>query len=578
MLAIYTRLSREDDKSTSIENQIREGKAFAKKHNQQFTIYNEGEGVSGTLELSDRPQLYNLISDIKSGVIKSVWMRNQNRLDRNTATFYLFVSAVKKADINVSFGDGEALDFNDPTTLLQTSIISSLNQYTAQLQGVQTKKALRDSASEGKAWAVIPYGYSTDENKHIIIDESQAETVKEIFNLSLEGWGVKRISTHLTEKGVPTKYNAYDGTIKIINKHNKNVTERAKKNIVWSAKTVLGILKNKWYIGTRTYSGVEYPTPRIIDNELFDKVQKNLVKNRIKSSGKKVEYRYLLKGLLTCGKCGRNYYGRTRPSKRDNFYMCSSKRYPKLNCGNKSISIPYLETFIIKHLFQSKDLLNHLQALDKVDNSLNELRAERVQVVSNIEKEIEVNERLFNLLSNPKLTYDDKLISNYDKSKKQIEVFKARLQTIDNSISERTNNDRIEAYKNEVKNVDLTNFTQLKTAINNIVESIEILSTKDVNNVDVYAISIKYKAFNEVSTFYTKLPYNKWIYVSNYTTEQTQQDIKDNIELYKYEYKLKHGVEIEVPIEDYHLFTSESGGTVIFDALEITKNELIEFN
>ena len=46
MLAIYTRLSKEDSKSTSIENQIQEGKMFAQSKNfLNYEIYNEGEGV-----------------------------------------------------------------------------------------------------------------------------------------------------------------------------------------------------------------------------------------------------------------------------------------------------------------------------------------------------------------------------------------------------------------------------------------------------------------------------------------------------------------------------------------------------
>jgi site-specific DNA recombinase len=554
ILAIYTRLSREDDKSTSIDNQIREGKAFAKKQNYQFTIYNEGEGVSGTLELSDRPELLNLINDIKNEKISNVWMRNQNRLDRNTGTFYLFVSAVKKADVNVYFGDGDALDFNDPTTLLQTSIISSLNQYQAQLQSVQTKKALRDNVNEGKAWGVLPYGYTTNTNKHITINDVEAQTVKEIFDLSLEGWGVKRISTHLTEKGIPTRYNGYEGEMKNVNKYDKSVKKKNYNNIVWSAKTVLDILKNKWYIGTRTYSGVEYPTPTIIDKLLFSRVGKNLVKNR-KNSGKKVEYRYLLKGLLRCGKCDRNYYGRTRASKNDNFYMCSSKRYPALNCGNKSISIPFLETFIIKHLFQSKDLLKRLQSLEKNDNSLNVLSKELDQVKTNLENEVKTADRIAKRLLNEELSNDQLFINKYSQSKTQIKSYKERIEAIEQRIKERTNNDRIKAYKDEVETVDLTNFTQLKKAINNIIEIIELSSFKTMYNSDYYQIEIKYRGFNEISIFTTEQPYELWYYEGGILIKPDEENK-------------------EYPVEDRDNYDSDGD----YNPLEITKSELIHFN
>lgn len=46
MLGIYTRLSKQDEESNSINNQLREGKQFATDfHYSDIKIYNEGEGV-----------------------------------------------------------------------------------------------------------------------------------------------------------------------------------------------------------------------------------------------------------------------------------------------------------------------------------------------------------------------------------------------------------------------------------------------------------------------------------------------------------------------------------------------------
>jgi DNA invertase Pin-like site-specific DNA recombinase len=553
-IGIYTRLSRDDEQSSSIANQLREGKAFAKsKKFNNPKIYNEGGGVSGISDMESRPQLMQLIIDIKSGLISTVWMRSANRLDRNGLTFYVFIDAVKKNDVNVYFGDGDKLNFNDPATLLQSSILSSLNQYQAGLQSIQTKKALRDSANEGKAWGVIPYAYATDENKKIVINESQAKTVKKMFDLSLEGWGVGRISTYLNDNGIPTKYNGYEGTMKNVNKYDKSVTTKDYKEIVWSAKTVLDILRNKWYIGTRIYSGVEYPTPPIIDKVLFNKVGANLVKNR-NNSGKKVEYRYLLKGLLRCGKCERNYYGRTRASKNDNFYMCSSKRVKALNCGSRAINIPYLETFVIKHLFQSKDLLNHLKHLANDDNSLNELNNELTQLQTNLEIEIKTNQRLADLLQNTKLSNDQLFISRYNQSKDKLSDFKARIEAVEQRITERTNNDRIKAYNNEVETVDLSNFTKLKQAINNIIETIEISNFKTVNEIDFYQIDIAYKGFNEITTFQTLSSYHEWNYTFGKLIEPDENHLEYPSDIAKSSY------------ESY------------FDTIYLDKGDLIEFN
>ena len=103
MLAIYTRLSKEDIDSTSINNQLREGRSFAKdKGFKDIELYNEGEGVSGGAEIKDRPQLFKLLQDFRIDKIKAVWFRNQNRLERNSNTWHIFITDAKKYNIDIS--------------------------------------------------------------------------------------------------------------------------------------------------------------------------------------------------------------------------------------------------------------------------------------------------------------------------------------------------------------------------------------------------------------------------------------------------------------------------------------------
>ena len=138
MLAIYTRLSKEDNESSSINNQIREGNEFATKHNFNSKIYNEGEGVSGGAEIKDRPQLSKLLQDIRGKDIKAVWFRNQNRLERNSSTYAIFISEAQKYNVEVYFND-KLLDFNNPSDNLLGTITSAVNQYQKDLQAIQTK-------------------------------------------------------------------------------------------------------------------------------------------------------------------------------------------------------------------------------------------------------------------------------------------------------------------------------------------------------------------------------------------------------------------------------------------------------
>ena len=162
MLAIYTRLSREDSESTSIENQLREGKSFAKDNGfNDIKIYNEGQGISGAAEIKHRPQLFKLLQDIRDNEIKSVWFRNQNRLERNSSTWHIFTLDAKKHKVDIYFND-KLFDFENPQDNLFGTITSALNQYQKDLQSLQTKRTLKDNAREGKVWSVVAYGYKSD--------------------------------------------------------------------------------------------------------------------------------------------------------------------------------------------------------------------------------------------------------------------------------------------------------------------------------------------------------------------------------------------------------------------------------
>ena len=340
MLAIYTRLSKEDKDSTSIQNQIREGKEFASKLNKEYKLYNEGEGISGGAEIKDRPQLLSLLQDMRSNDIDSVWFRNQNRLERNSTTYGIFISEAQKYKVDVYFND-KLLDFENPTDNLMGTISSAINQYQRDLQASQTKRTLKDNVKEGKVWSVIAYGYKSD-NGYLAIDEDESLIVKRIYDESLKGVGTRKIAELLNDEGIPTRYNKI-GT----------------KDTDWAGNTIRNIIINTIYKGERKFSGDIYDAPIIINPVLWQQVNDNLEKNR-NNSGKKVDHKYLLKGKLICSKCGRNYYGRRRVDLSDNYYMCSSKRIKNKNCGSRSINIDILDSLIWHTIIKEGVLKEHI--------------------------------------------------------------------------------------------------------------------------------------------------------------------------------------------------------------------------
>jgi site-specific DNA recombinase len=382
MLAIYTRLSKEDKDSTSIQNQIREGKEFASKLNVVYKLYNEGEGVSGGAEIKDRPQLFTLLQDIRSNDIDKVWFRSQNRLERNSSTYAIFISEAQKYKVDVYFND-KLLDFDNPSDNLLGTITSAVNQYQKDLQAFQTKRTLKDNVKEGKVWSVVAYGYKS-ENGYIAIDEEESLIVKRIFNESLKGVGTRKIAEILNGEGVLTRFNKIGkGIIKRVNKQSKKVTIVRTKEVNWAGNTIRNIINNTLYKGERIFSGDVYEAPIIINPILWQEVNDNLKKNR-NNSGKKVDHKYLLKGKLICSKCGRNYYGKRRADLSDNFYTCSSK-ITKKNCGNRGINITVLESLIWQRFFADKNLkavVDRFFKANDVDTKIYDLEA-KLELLSN---------------------------------------------------------------------------------------------------------------------------------------------------------------------------------------------------
>jgi len=402
MLAIYLRLSRESDDSMSIENQRREAIKFAKENgfDDYFRIYNEGEGLSGGLELYKRPKFQEMLNDMRSNLITAVYTRKQERLERNTVTWGTFLSVVDKHKIKVYYSS-VLQDLLTAEGRMLANIVSTTNAYAIEKQSFLTKRALHGNLEVGKSrGGIMAYGFTKDAERNVIIDEVEAEVIREIYNHCLNGKGTRAIATILNKKNIKTRYQKIgEGSIKLVHKDTGKEYYKLKSEVMWAQNTIRNILRNEIYIG-RKYFGKDderkiYNYPIIIDEATWQEVQTILTSNR-KTTGKKVEHRYLLKGLLECGRCGRNYYGKI--NKNTNIYMCSSKRFPKINCGNRGINITQLERYVWERLFVLQDLitplteyLEHRKEEDKVveiqkkisyiDNKLNEVSSKRKRAI-----------------------------------------------------------------------------------------------------------------------------------------------------------------------------------------------------
>ena len=179
-------------------------------------------------------------------------------------------------------------------------------------------------------------GYTKNENGDLVIVPEEAEIVRLIFRLYLEGYSAKKISQYLEENGI------------------KTATGQDK----WYDSVIFKMLRNEKYMGDallqKTYT-VDFMTKKkvinkgivpqyyveddhepIIPKELFYRVQEELARRasmnksavtRKKNQKSKFSSEYALTGLLLCGDCGQEYRRVTwsRNGKKKIVWRCSNR-------------------------------------------------------------------------------------------------------------------------------------------------------------------------------------------------------------------------------------------------------------
>lgn len=525
MLAILTRISRDNDDKVSIETQLQQGIKLSKELGLPYKQYEE-RVVSSYAEINERPILLQMVKDIEDGYITAVFVYDQSRLERKVETRAFLINIFKKYNVKTYYNSG-LVDASSESKLVG-DILSSIGEYTIALTSAKIKLALDFNTRNGKVHALPPYAYYRDENKKYAINTEQAEIIKEIYAMSLKGIGTNKIAEILNERGVPTKYNLIGkGTLSTTNiKHKlKPIVTKNKADIKWSGNSVLGILYNKFYAGIRVFNGVEYEVPKLFDYEYWKKVNDNLQTNR-NNSGKVVTHKYLLKGILSCGRCGRNYYGRSRVSLKDNAYICSSKRYKDINCNNRGINITKLDDIIWNKFIADK----HLNKL--ITNHFN--NTDTKQIETELLKEISLIEKEIKQLDNEK----DNLLNSIRKG--VIADLDAKKDMNSIRIGKDTLNEKINVLKDKLKSVLNTTFT-----IDSILNELDIYASTEVSFLDKKEIINKY--INDIVIYY------------------------DNVNHYYIEIKFN------IPFMDSVVFITDINYKVAYEVLDINNSENLDF-
>lgn len=318
--ALYCRLSVDDGNyggSVSIETQKLLLEQYCKDHKISSYNFYCDDGYSGTN--FERPSFKEMLSDIDSGKINLVIVKDLSRFGRNYVESGMYVQRFTDNNIRFIAADDNYDSLVNSDDLL-FPIKNVVNEMYAREVSKKTKAAKLAKARSGQyVGSKPPFGYKNDpsDRHHLIIDEPAAQVVSKIFRLASEGTGYNKITRILRDEKVlnPIGY---------VNQNNPDYfkSDYWRKEFDWHVTSIRSILNNEVYLGHIVYGKrpnksmkskdriktskedwvvVENCHEPIVSQELWDKAHKIMkAKHRPAKTGEV----QMFAGLLYCSDCG----------------------------------------------------------------------------------------------------------------------------------------------------------------------------------------------------------------------------------------------------------------------------------
>ena len=418
---LYLRLSRDDgDKEES--NSITGQRELLRDYISQRPELREyavriDDGFSGST--FDRPSFQKMIEDVKAGRTDCIIVKDLSRFGRNYLDAgeyiekifpFLGVRFIAVNDNYDSLGDKKASDD------LIIPFKNLINEAYCRDISVKIRSQLEIKRKNGQfLGSFAAFGYLKDEQdkNRLVVDQYAADIVRDIFKWKLEGVSPQDIADALNKLGVlsPMEYKRSLGM-----KFTTSFKTNAKA--VWSAGTVIRILKNPIYTGvlvqgketTPSYkvhkritkdesewTVIEDSHEAIISKIDFDSVQKVLKCDTRRSPGGKAVG--LFSGMIFCGDCGASMVRKTVPAgeKKYVYYVCSAHKQDK-SCSPHRMRDVALEEIVLDSVKQHiREVIDMSELLTITDTApLRTAQAQKVQ--RQLDKKHEEYEKLQKLL------------------------------------------------------------------------------------------------------------------------------------------------------------------------------------
>ena len=281
----------------------------------------------------------------------------------------------------ISIGDG--IDFPNDDDWLKIQFQFLINEMPVTDTSKKVKSVIRRRQEDGRWICAAPYGYIVNKKQQFEVVPVEAEIVRRIYRLYIDGWGYKKIANTLTDEGIPTPRMA---------ERERKIAEgedyRRSVKSAWSIATVQGILDNDFYIGTLRQG--KYTRAKINGRDILrDEVEQIVIENHHQPiidyrtfatvralREKRAKYNYrgvkinenVYSGFLECGDCGAPMFALSRRDLKPAYTCGTYHRRGTAGCTTHHIRVDKLDELVKLYVKKVRD--NSAEMLEKLNAEL----------------------------------------------------------------------------------------------------------------------------------------------------------------------------------------------------------------
>ena len=371
-IAGYARISVDDEqeqKNISIENQKAIIEDYVKNHfpGSTLTFFEDRDRSGYTFEQREGYR------EMRRGLMRHKYdiliVKDFSRFSRRNSRGLVELEDLRDAGVRIiSIGDN--IDFPNDDDWLKIQFQFLINEMPVTDTSKKVRSVVKRRQEEGRWLCAAPYGYILNKQQVFEVVPTEAEVIRTIFRLYLDGWGYKKIANYLTDNNVPTPRMS-----ECERRAAAGEPVRRKTKAAWAIVTVQGILDNDFYIGTlrqgkftrvkingsdrkldeREHRVFEHHHQEIIDYRTFATVRA-LRESRSTNNYRGVKVNdNVYSGLLVCGDCGSPMFAMSRSDLAPAYTCGTYHRRGRKGCTSHHIRVETLDALVKDYVRKVRD-------------------------------------------------------------------------------------------------------------------------------------------------------------------------------------------------------------------------------